>query len=278
MVRGHWDICGHWQPPDQHHLGAIPRPVGTSSLSSSQATKKPGSVLIVGGGVAGLQTARALQKQGIDFTILERNDDVGGVWRDNYEGYALQGRCWWGEGITQTAVCMKRNVRACAWEPSGHHATTHPRSPSQFPISFTNSLSFATPNHTSSNSWSILMGVRFRNTFKTTPPTFSSGPTSSSGPILCPLSVHKVREGKGRTIGLLCMCLYKFSQGNGRGGQLGPSVHVYTHALYEQVNVCTCTSHHSAICVHPFTSPVYHPPHRCVGCDMAPNTRGRQDC
>lgn len=55
----------------------------------SQATKQK-HVLIVGAGVAGLQTARALDKQGIKFTILERNDDVGGVWRDNYEGYALQ--------------------------------------------------------------------------------------------------------------------------------------------------------------------------------------------
>lgn len=58
----------------------------------SQATRKKQHVLIVGAGVAGLQTARALDKQGIAFTILERSDDVGGVWRDNYEGYALQGR------------------------------------------------------------------------------------------------------------------------------------------------------------------------------------------
>lgn len=58
--------------------------------SPPQATNKQ-HVLIVGAGVAGLQAARALDKQGIAFTILERNDDVGGVWRDNYQDYALQG-------------------------------------------------------------------------------------------------------------------------------------------------------------------------------------------
>ena len=35
-------------------------------------------VAIIGAGVAGLQAARALQKWGIDFTIFEEYDDVGG--------------------------------------------------------------------------------------------------------------------------------------------------------------------------------------------------------
>jgi cation diffusion facilitator CzcD-associated flavoprotein CzcO len=48
-------------------------------------------VAIVGAGVAGLQQARALQKRGIPFTVYEAADDIGGVWRSNYDGYAAQG-------------------------------------------------------------------------------------------------------------------------------------------------------------------------------------------
>ncbi len=47
-------------------------------------------VVIVGAGFGGLGAARELLRQGIsDVTILERADDVGGVWRDNtYPGAA----------------------------------------------------------------------------------------------------------------------------------------------------------------------------------------------
>lgn len=41
-------------------------------------------VVIIGAGFGGLGTARALLQRGItDITVLERADDVGGVWRDN---------------------------------------------------------------------------------------------------------------------------------------------------------------------------------------------------
>lgn len=48
------------------------------------------NVAIVGGGVAGLQAARALQRIGKRVTIFEQNDDFGGVWHHNYDGAALQ--------------------------------------------------------------------------------------------------------------------------------------------------------------------------------------------
>lgn len=48
-------------------------------------------VAVVGAGVAGLQTARALQKQGLAFVVFEEYEDVGGVWRANYADYKLQG-------------------------------------------------------------------------------------------------------------------------------------------------------------------------------------------
>lgn len=45
--------------------------------------------LIIGTGFSGLGMAIALQKQGVDFLILEKADEVGGTWRDNsYPGAA----------------------------------------------------------------------------------------------------------------------------------------------------------------------------------------------
>ncbi|KRB74194.1 4-hydroxyacetophenone monooxygenase [Nocardioides sp. Root190] len=48
------------------------------------------SVIIIGAGFGGLATAHHLREAGVtDITILERADDVGGVWRDNtYPGAA----------------------------------------------------------------------------------------------------------------------------------------------------------------------------------------------
>src|SRR5215218_2955128 len=45
--------------------------------------------LIIGTGFSGLGMGVALQKQGVDFLILEKADEVGGTWRDNtYPGCA----------------------------------------------------------------------------------------------------------------------------------------------------------------------------------------------
>lgn len=45
--------------------------------------------VIIGTGFSGLGMAIALQRQGVDFVILEKADDVGGTWRDNsYPGCA----------------------------------------------------------------------------------------------------------------------------------------------------------------------------------------------
>ena len=45
--------------------------------------------VIIGTGFAGLGMAIALQRQGVDFVILEKADDIGGTWRDNsYPGCA----------------------------------------------------------------------------------------------------------------------------------------------------------------------------------------------
>ena len=67
-------------------------------MTTTQADPIPGQqtpapvrtrALIIGTGFSGLGMAIALQKQGVDFVILEKADDVGGTWRDNsYPGCA----------------------------------------------------------------------------------------------------------------------------------------------------------------------------------------------
>ena len=37
-------------------------------------------IAVIGAGPMGLATARALQAQGLPFTVLEAHDDVGGLW------------------------------------------------------------------------------------------------------------------------------------------------------------------------------------------------------
>jgi cation diffusion facilitator CzcD-associated flavoprotein CzcO len=52
------------------------------------------TVVVVGAGVAGLQTARALLKRGFDVLVLEQSDDVGGLWAKRYHGssFGVQGK------------------------------------------------------------------------------------------------------------------------------------------------------------------------------------------
>lgn len=51
----------------------------------------PIHVVVVGAGVAGLQTARALTKRGCSVLLLEQSYEVGGVWSRGYSGFGLQG-------------------------------------------------------------------------------------------------------------------------------------------------------------------------------------------
>ncbi|MDI4632127.1 FAD-dependent oxidoreductase [Pelomonas sp. V22] len=76
-------LQGGWvgaTPARGHRLRQpLPRP--------GDAPLKRTGVLIVGGGVAGLACARALQQRGVDFALLELEDQAGG----NARGHAMQG-------------------------------------------------------------------------------------------------------------------------------------------------------------------------------------------
>ncbi|MGH3961297.1 flavin-containing monooxygenase [Mycobacterium sp.] len=60
--------------------------------TTQESTHKPPvhtRAVIIGTGFSGLGMAIALQRQGVDFVILEKADDIGGTWRDNsYPGCA----------------------------------------------------------------------------------------------------------------------------------------------------------------------------------------------
>jgi len=56
--------------PEQAAEGSIQQPAHTRAL-------------IIGTGFSGLGMAIALQRQGVDFLILEKADEIGGTWRDN---------------------------------------------------------------------------------------------------------------------------------------------------------------------------------------------------
>ena len=47
-------------------------------------------VAVIGGGVAGLNAARALAAGGFKTVLFESAAEVGGVWRSNYSGFGLQ--------------------------------------------------------------------------------------------------------------------------------------------------------------------------------------------
>ena len=45
---------------------------------------------IIGAGVAGLATAKTLQAEGLECTIFERAERLGGVWADGYSNFGVQ--------------------------------------------------------------------------------------------------------------------------------------------------------------------------------------------
>ena len=65
--------------------------------------------LIIGTGFSGLGMGIALKKQGVDFLILEKADDVGGTWRDNtYPGRGV--RC----AVAPVFVLLRAETRLAA--------------------------------------------------------------------------------------------------------------------------------------------------------------------
>jgi cation diffusion facilitator CzcD-associated flavoprotein CzcO len=62
---------------------------GAPGAAGTPGTSAPLRAVVIGAGFAGLAAALRLRDAGLDVVVLERADDVGGVWRDNtYPGAA----------------------------------------------------------------------------------------------------------------------------------------------------------------------------------------------
>jgi len=79
------------ETPDRMYLGLLEEELepGGVDLRAPQwhrrelAADRNFTVAIIGAGMSGLLTAHRLQQAGVDFVILEKNDDVGGTWWEN---------------------------------------------------------------------------------------------------------------------------------------------------------------------------------------------------
>ncbi|MFN8025747.1 MAG: NAD(P)/FAD-dependent oxidoreductase [Acidimicrobiia bacterium] len=79
------------ETPDRMYLGLLEEELepGGVDLRAPQWTKgalapdRDFRVAIIGAGMSGLLTAHRLQQAGVDFVIIEKNDDVGGTWWEN---------------------------------------------------------------------------------------------------------------------------------------------------------------------------------------------------
>ena len=88
----------------------VPRKKGRTTTVAEQAAQNTAQhpvhtrALIVGTGFSGLGMGVALQRQGVDFLILEKADDVGGTWRDNsYPGCACDVPSYLSAGLSPAA-------------------------------------------------------------------------------------------------------------------------------------------------------------------------------
>eukprot|EP00285_Hemiselmis_virescens_P009723 CAMPEP_0173391798 /NCGR_PEP_ID=MMETSP1356-20130122/18592_1 /TAXON_ID=77927 ORGANISM="Hemiselmis virescens, Strain PCC157" /NCGR_SAMPLE_ID=MMETSP1356 /ASSEMBLY_ACC=CAM_ASM_000847 /LENGTH=870 /DNA_ID=CAMNT_0014349487 /DNA_START=72 /DNA_END=2685 /DNA_ORIENTATION=+ len=76
--------------------GCTPRAFSTSAAARApqagggEGKGSAGTVGVIGGGVAGIETVRALQAKGFAVTLFEAADTVGGVWRENYLNFGVQ--------------------------------------------------------------------------------------------------------------------------------------------------------------------------------------------
>ena len=79
-----WRELAHPAPATRFEPGTLSRddaPGQKNSRAPGGESAPVRSVCVIGGGAAGIVTARHMRAQGFDVTLFERSDDVGGLWR-----------------------------------------------------------------------------------------------------------------------------------------------------------------------------------------------------
>jgi 4-hydroxyacetophenone monooxygenase len=79
------DIPSHYAPflMDELGLGAIDTKTPDWTSPKLEAAGRRLKVVVVGAGMSGLLAGIRLKQAGVDFTIIEKNADVGGTWLEN---------------------------------------------------------------------------------------------------------------------------------------------------------------------------------------------------
>ncbi len=82
------DVPAEYAPMIASELGLTPN--AGSGSDRGKGSPEGFTAVIIGGGISGICAAVRLQQANIAYTILERNNDVGGVWLENrYPGAAV---------------------------------------------------------------------------------------------------------------------------------------------------------------------------------------------
>lgn len=78
-------VSSEYEPMMAEILGLGDQPEFASDLSDSRSDPSAHelTVLVIGAGISGLLAAMRLEEAGIDYTIVEKNDTVGGSWWEN---------------------------------------------------------------------------------------------------------------------------------------------------------------------------------------------------
>ena len=79
-----WRELAHPAPATRFEPGTLSRddaPGQKNSRAPGGESAPVRSVCVIGGGAAGIVTARHMRARGFDVTLFERSDDVGGLWR-----------------------------------------------------------------------------------------------------------------------------------------------------------------------------------------------------
>merc|ERR1719507_2465080 len=69
------------------HVAELPTQSLVEKIKVNSGVRTVG---IIGGGVSGIVTARILIEEGVDCTLFECTDKLGGVWAENYVGFGIQ--------------------------------------------------------------------------------------------------------------------------------------------------------------------------------------------